>query len=533
MQNILEIDSIELRHSGQNIIFKKGFIDYFLNDISTGYYFIGNNKLYLIGHDATIKLFRINSLDSIHVFWENEYNIELMDYQIIFLKKNLLNCIDIRLTKNNLGHLYDAWIINLEHRMDRKKNISNEMEKLNFLNPNYFKAIKHTKGYLGCALSHLYLIFYANELKLPFIIIFEDDIIFMDIENFKHTVDTIVKMDYQIFNGCPSYWKLRRHIQDLKLYSTQTPIFALTNWAQSAATVIYHQNSYSKLMDYDFSIAIDNYIAGNFFQTINIKNHLINQIKSLSDITHRVECFYKYYNKMFNITINKEIIPNIPIIGIYTIFIGHNINSLRQFIENFNQKFLSAYKKIYYVVSDLNNNEICKLNCDIVHLKPEITDRTVVISNQYKYFNQFNPNDIDRSDIFYFIGSNVYCIKSIDLTILPNETGYVFVNLSTKLSNKHYCDNLFGATRKKFKELCFDLDINLKRHSTNQNIPKIDTYYNNCSSKRFDISNLDQYCNFKLKCKFKTLDSIYYVPENEYPDFKNKNTIKIISFNIT
>ena len=73
-----------------------------------------------------------------------------------------------------LADIKHSFYINLEHRTDRKDSFLYDLPK-GIFNVNFFKAVKHSKGAHGCGLSHMYLIKYAKDNNLPYMIVAEDD----------------------------------------------------------------------------------------------------------------------------------------------------------------------------------------------------------------------------------------------------------------------------------------------------------------------------------------------------------------------
>ena len=69
------------------------------------------------------------------------------------------------------------YCINLKKRIDRKKEILKHTKKLS-LNINFFEAIEHKNGALGCLLSHIKIIELAKKRNLRRIMIIEDDCVF-------------------------------------------------------------------------------------------------------------------------------------------------------------------------------------------------------------------------------------------------------------------------------------------------------------------------------------------------------------------
>lgn len=77
---------------------------------------------------------------------------------------------------NNIHVTY----INLDSRPDRKENAEKELSKLGIIQFERFKAIKLDNGALGCSMSHLKCIENAKKNDYPWIMICEDDIVFIN-----------------------------------------------------------------------------------------------------------------------------------------------------------------------------------------------------------------------------------------------------------------------------------------------------------------------------------------------------------------
>jgi GR25 family glycosyltransferase involved in LPS biosynthesis len=79
--------------------------------------------------------------------------------------------------------------INLEHRTDRLAQVQSEFkDKLKINSAERFPAIKHEKGPIGCALSHIKCLEIAKERNYPFVFICEDDIEFLNPEYFLYAL---------------------------------------------------------------------------------------------------------------------------------------------------------------------------------------------------------------------------------------------------------------------------------------------------------------------------------------------------------
>ena len=87
-------------------------------------------------------------------------------------------CIISLVPSNKICNKIDAIVyINLINRLDRKKQISKELDGLK-CKYKRIDAIKHKNGGLGCVRSHIKCLEYAKENKLDNILIFEDDFVF-------------------------------------------------------------------------------------------------------------------------------------------------------------------------------------------------------------------------------------------------------------------------------------------------------------------------------------------------------------------
>jgi glycosyl transferase family 25 len=85
---------------------------------------------------------------------------------------------------NSIDDIKHAFYINLEHRVDRKNQVEEELKTIG-IKAERFNAIKMENGAIGCSMSHLKLLQDAVNNKLDHILILEDDITFLQPEVFK------------------------------------------------------------------------------------------------------------------------------------------------------------------------------------------------------------------------------------------------------------------------------------------------------------------------------------------------------------
>lgn len=86
------------------------------------------------------------------------------------------------------NHFY----INLDERNDRMVHCEEELKKIGLDRPCRFSAIKTKVGIVGCGLSHLKCLETAKKEGLPYITIFEDDIIIPKPKLIRNQVDRIL-----------------------------------------------------------------------------------------------------------------------------------------------------------------------------------------------------------------------------------------------------------------------------------------------------------------------------------------------------
>lgn len=86
-----------------------------------------------------------------------------------------------------------AFYINLEHRIDRKEHVENELEKIG-IKATRFNAIKMTNGAIGCSMSHLKILEDAKKNNLSHVLIIEDDITFLEPDLFKNQINNFLEL---------------------------------------------------------------------------------------------------------------------------------------------------------------------------------------------------------------------------------------------------------------------------------------------------------------------------------------------------
>lgn len=131
------------------------------------------------------------------------------------------------LKRINIKDMLDNhYYINLDHRTDRNESTIKELRKLGIHNPRRFNAIKKDTGAIGCFMSHLEVLKSARNRNLPYVTIFEDDILFLEPKETLEKLDRIVNSDIEWVvillggNNYPPYQKINEDC--IKVNNCQT-----------------------------------------------------------------------------------------------------------------------------------------------------------------------------------------------------------------------------------------------------------------------------------------------------------------------
>lgn len=151
------------------------------------------------------------------------------------------------ITKNGINSFDHYLFINLDHRKDRLKQISTELNKMD-LPKNKITRIKavHEKynGHIGCAKSHIKALKLAKERNYKHVIIFEDDFIFT--EN-KKNVDTKINNFLKNFKDDWDVIQLTAHYK--KLNNINNKDVKKVNNASTSSAYIIQNHFYDKLIN--------------------------------------------------------------------------------------------------------------------------------------------------------------------------------------------------------------------------------------------------------------------------------------------
>lgn len=135
------------------------------------------------------------------------------------------------------------YIINLAHRFDRRKAMSEQCIKFDIKNAEYFNAVHHHVGWKGATISHMNVIRKAKELNLPYVIIMEDDCVLSD--SFNKAIDKIDEI-------IPKNWDMiyygANHLEGKPTPAVGDRILKCT-YATSAMCYVVRNTMYDKILN--------------------------------------------------------------------------------------------------------------------------------------------------------------------------------------------------------------------------------------------------------------------------------------------
>ena len=190
-----------------------------------------------------------------------------------------------------------AYIINLKHRTDRLAHISNEIKKLPLLNYTIIEGIIDNTN--TCFQSHKKCIQTAKENNLDYILILEDDAIFID-----DCINILINSFIQLNHLNWDMFYLGANLNDIA-YTISPNLIKLTG-AFAAHAYIVHNNFYDKILQTTHDKEMDVHYS-NFMKQYNIYmcNPMIAfQKPSYSDLQNG----YRDYNSWMLENYNKYII---------------------------------------------------------------------------------------------------------------------------------------------------------------------------------------------------------------------------------
>jgi len=146
---------------------------------------------------------------------------------------------------NPFDFFQEIWCINLDHRTDRWEHVQQEFERIGIKDKvQRFSAIKHEDGRIGLIKSFLSLFKYAKDKNLENILIFEDDVKFIDdtvnILNKSLQQFEKLKMPWGMF-----YFGANTHTKLIKI----APNLCLLKNAYAAHAICYHARVFDDIIN--------------------------------------------------------------------------------------------------------------------------------------------------------------------------------------------------------------------------------------------------------------------------------------------
>ena len=172
--------------------------------------------------------------------------------------------------------LNDHYYINLDHRTDRNESTINELHKLGIKNPNRFSAIKKDNGAIGCSMSHLEVLKLARDRRLPYVTIFEDDILFLEPKETLDKLDLIInssiEWDVIIIGGLNNRPYDRINDDCIKVSNCQTTTAYIVKENYYDTLINHWEEGLQKLIETNDS---PNYALDQYWKILQKKDNFI------------------------------------------------------------------------------------------------------------------------------------------------------------------------------------------------------------------------------------------------------------------
>lgn len=208
--------------------------------------------------------------------------------------------------------------INLSKRHDRRFRLKKQLEKLSVPTEKIlrFDAIEHSKGYIGCAMSHVAVLEMAKNNGWNNVLILEDDIEFLRDEksllNFKKVLQSIRVIPWNVILLSANY----ASVTSFK----NIDYVVRVNRAWCACAYIVHQKYYNVLLN-NYRESLHQLMQGGaqniwaldvYWQNLMLKDCWIGmwpnfafQVADNSDIENRYVDYKQLFFKPLNSVINK------------------------------------------------------------------------------------------------------------------------------------------------------------------------------------------------------------------------------------
>lgn len=182
-----------------------------------------------------------------------------------------------------------AYVINIDTRNDRWKDIQQRFQSIKSIDLQQFQVKKHPlKGATGCRESHQKLVRMAKENKMDYILVMEDDC--LPIKNFDDKFPQVLEwltnnMDkWTLFNGGPGLHEIKAK-PTISIIDKVIPLIEI-NGGYMTQFIIYNKSIYDKILECPETDPIDVFINDQIKQLTTVPI-LSSQIEGHSDISNR------------------------------------------------------------------------------------------------------------------------------------------------------------------------------------------------------------------------------------------------------
>lgn len=438
-----------------------------------------------------------------------------------------------------MNKIIEGWVINLEHDKERRISIEKEFENTQ-IKLNFFNAIKHKVGWIGCLKSHLEIIRLAKSNNLDMVLVIEDDAYIENIQYFNTNFPIILeylkknKYKWNIFHGGPN---VNKYSTMSKVHLTEPLLFDLSKCV-SATFVIYNSNIYDFFIYYfnkeenklKSSHKIDMLIY-NKFNCITTYPSLIWQKEFISNITGEIRTditmIKKSRDKLLkrlikNINLEEQMIKKYLCI---MLIIYSEDNELYKFNKQIWKQYMNSNKNILalFVMYEPNietefklipeDNMLLirgeeKLSCENILNKTKIAIKYCNLNYSYDYIVRTNISSFWIFDnLVNFLKSNTKtnCIQGWKLY---NKNKEYFISGTSIIIPYNLISLLLTHANNEIKYEMDDVEIS--QYYMSNGIDIIDTMEENINFMHlFKFNNLDS-IKIKLKNIEKKLNNIIY-----------------------
>jgi glycosyl transferase, family 25 len=164
---------------------------------------------------------------------------------LILYKQNKENFNGLK-NLNGINSFDNYFYINLEHRKDRKKQITDELKKMKIPEDKIIRinAVRNKyNGHIGCCKSHIKTIELAKKMNLNNAVVFEDDFVF------TLSKDEVDKKINHFFKTYPNYDVIQLTTAHKSLKDINDKHIKKVNNATTSSAYIINKKFYNRLLD--------------------------------------------------------------------------------------------------------------------------------------------------------------------------------------------------------------------------------------------------------------------------------------------